>query len=74
MVRRLTSENIVHFIETGTSGGRDYEVMDYLPGGNLSRFAATGDRGALPAHEVTEIVRQVAAGLEELHRTGHRAP
>jgi serine/threonine protein kinase len=69
MVRTLRSDNIVHFIETGISAGRDYEVMEFLPGGNLTQFAA-GRGGALPAQTVTEVVRQVAAGLEDLHRAG----
>ena len=67
-IQSLSSENIVRFVETGTSGGRDYEVMEYLPGGNLTQLAA-GYR-ALPLSMVGEVVRQVAGGLVELHRLG----
>ena len=67
-IQSLSSENIVRFLETGTSGGRDYEVMEYLPGGNLTQLAA-GYR-ALPLSMVGEVVRQVAGGLVELHRLG----
>ena len=67
-VQALRSDNIVRFVETGTSGGRDYEVMEYLPGGNLTQLAAGS--GQLPLSTVTEVVRQVAGGLAELHRLG----
>ncbi len=66
-IRALSSDNIVRFIETGTSGGRDYEVMEYLPGGNLTQL----DPGrAQPPATVAEVVRQIADGLAELHRLG----
>lgn len=68
-VQTLRSDSIVRFAETGTSGGRDYEVMEYLPGGNLTQLAA-GRGYALPVSVVTEVVRQVAGALEELHRAG----
>ena len=67
-IQSLSSDNIVRFVETGTSGGRDYEVMEYLQGGNLTQLT-TGHR-ALPPSMVTEVVRQVAGGLAELHRLG----
>ena len=66
-IQALDSDNIVRFIETGTSGGRDYEVMEYLPGGNLTQLAPGR---AQPLDTVTEVVRQVADGLAELHRLG----
>ena len=67
-VQALWSDNIVHFVETGTSGGRDYEVMEYLPGGNLTQLAPGS--GRLPLSTVIEVVRQVAGGLAELHHLG----
>jgi eukaryotic-like serine/threonine-protein kinase len=67
-VQSLSSRNIVRFVATGTSGGRDYEVMEYLPGGNLTQLFR-GSRG-LPLSTVTEVVRQVAGGLAELHSMG----
>ena len=68
MIQSLSSDNIVRFVETGTSGGRDYEVMEYLPGGNLTQL--TTGHGALPLSMVKDVVRQVAGGLAELHRLG----
>ena len=66
-VRELSSENIARFIETGTSGGRDYEVMEYVPGGNLAKLAAA---------EAGAAGRRCPGGqagqprLAELHRHG----
>jgi hypothetical protein len=66
-IQALSSDNIVRFIETGTSGGRDYEVMEYLPGGNLTQLAP-GRAQSLAT--VAEVIRQIADGLAELHRLG----
>jgi eukaryotic-like serine/threonine-protein kinase len=68
-IRTLGSANIVRFIETGSSGGRDYEVMEYLAGGNLTQLTSS-QGGALGLNMVTEVVRQVTDGLAELHRNG----
>jgi hypothetical protein len=67
-VRDLSSDNIVRFAETGTSAGRDYEVMEYVPGGNLAKLAA--ERELMPLDSVIRVVRQVSAALAELHRHG----
>jgi tRNA A-37 threonylcarbamoyl transferase component Bud32 len=64
----LRSVNIVRFVETGNSDGRDYEVMEYLPGGNLTQLSPGQAR--LPASVVREVVRQVAGGLATLHDLG----
>ena len=50
-MRELSSGNIIRFIETGTSAGRDYEVMEYVPGGNLAKLAA--ERRPVPLDAVT---------------------
>jgi hypothetical protein len=67
-VRELRSDHIVRFIETGTAGGRDYEVMEYVPGGNLAKLAA--GRRPVPLDAVVRVVGQVSAALAELHRHG----
>lgn len=59
----LTSPHIAAILETGNGEGRDYEVIEYVPGGNL--------RTLEPApSSVTEIVTQLADGLGHLHRAG----
>jgi hypothetical protein len=65
VLSQLDSRHVVKISATGTSDGRDYEVMEYLPGGNLTRLLAGGS--PLPASLVTLIVAQVADGLVALH-------
>ncbi|MGH4026497.1 MAG: protein kinase domain-containing protein [Pseudonocardiaceae bacterium] len=60
---QLRTPNLVRVHETGQAGGRSYELMEYLPGGNLRGL--TGRR--LDTAEITEVVRQLAAGLAALH-------
>jgi serine/threonine protein kinase len=60
---RLRTANLVRVHETGQAGGRSYEVMEYLPGGNLR--ALTGR--PLDTDPIVEVVRQVSAGLAALH-------
>jgi serine/threonine protein kinase len=68
-VRSMTSPHVVRILDTGTAAGRDYEVMEYLPGGNLTELPpAPGVRLAVGV--VVEVVRQVAEGLIGLHGLG----
>ncbi len=69
----IRSKHVVRVVETGTlEGGRFFELMEYLPAGNL-RDAGAG-KHAFDTASVTEIVRQLAEGLEALHsrRITHR--
>lgn len=63
MLPRLASANIVRILETGHSDGRDYEVLEYLPEGNLRALMAR------PV-DIREVVRQLAEGLRSLHDAG----
>lgn len=60
---RLSSPHLVRVHETGQAAGRSYELMEYLPGGNLR--ARTGR--LFDTAMITEVVRQLSAGLAELH-------
>ncbi|MEO5873670.1 MAG: serine/threonine-protein kinase [Streptosporangiaceae bacterium] len=63
MLPRLASANIVRILETGHSDNRDYEVIEYLPEGNL--------RGLMTRSiDIREVVRQLAEGLRSLHDAG----
>ena len=42
VLSQLDSRHIVKISATGISDGRDYEVMEYVPGGNLTRLIAGG--------------------------------
>jgi hypothetical protein len=59
----LASDHVVRILETGHADGRDYEVIEYAPAGNLRSLMA--DR--LPA---AAVVSQLAAGLDCLHQAG----
>lgn len=66
----LTRKEIRHTVtvfEAGTEEGRDYELMEYVTGRSL----ATLDR--TPASDtavLTEVVRQVATALTQIHAAG----
>ncbi|MEV5708378.1 serine/threonine-protein kinase [Actinoallomurus sp. NPDC052274] len=61
----LDSPHVVRILETGHAEGRDYEVMEYVPAGNLRIVGSP-----LPPALVAEVVAQLAAGLERLHAAG----
>ncbi len=64
----LRTPNLVRVHETGHTvtghtAGRSYELMEYLPAGNLRSL--TGRR--FDTATITEVVRQLATGLAVLH-------
>ncbi|MCW2918323.1 MAG: serine/threonine protein kinase, partial [Actinomycetia bacterium] len=65
----LESPHVVRILETGHADDRDYEVIEYLPAGNL-RALVPADHPSLDPALVTEVVVQLAAGLDRLHRAG----
>ncbi|MCP2336653.1 protein kinase domain-containing protein [Actinomadura rupiterrae] len=62
----LGSPHVVRILETGSAGGRDYEVAEYAEHGNLR----TVMDGPLDAGTVGEVVGQLAAGIKALHDAG----
>lgn len=64
----LTSAHVIRILQTGTAGGRDYEVMEYLGGGNLRGLAPVGR--PMASEQVAAIVRQLCDGLACLHASG----
>ncbi|HEV7932092.1 MAG TPA: serine/threonine-protein kinase, partial [Actinomadura sp.] len=59
----LDSAHVVRILETGHADGRDYEVIEYAPAGNLRALMTSGVA-------VSEVLSQLAAGLGCLHRSG----
>ncbi|MEV6544222.1 protein kinase [Streptomyces sp. NPDC051665] len=67
-IPRLNHRYVVQILETGEAGQRDYELMEYVSGGNLARFV--GQRTDATDAMVTETVRQIASALSALHEVG----
>lgn len=64
----LNSTHIVRILETGQAAGRDYECMEYLPGGNLLTLVADGT--TVPTHTIHQVIEQVTHALDALHGAG----
>ncbi|TNY35145.1 serine/threonine-protein kinase [Thermomonospora catenispora] len=62
----LDSPHVMRILETGHADGRDYELSEYAPAGNLRALLT----GPVPPAAVAEIAAQLTAGLEALHRAG----
>lgn len=60
---QLCTPNLVRVQETGQAAGRSYEIMEYLPAGNLR--ARTGRQ--LDTATITDLVGQLTEGLAALH-------
>lgn len=57
---------IADIFETGTTpDGREYELMEYIPGGSLARYDLKGNATA-----ITTIILRVAMALDACHRSG----
>ncbi|MGV9365783.1 protein kinase domain-containing protein, partial [Amycolatopsis sp. NPDC003731] len=61
--------HVVGYEETGVDSDRFYEVMPHLTGGTLLDMRHRHPAGVAP-DVLTEIVRQLASGLAEIHRAG----
>ena len=56
---------VADIFETGTTpDGREYELMEYIPGGSLARYDLRGNAAA-----ITTIVLRVAMALDACHRS-----
>jgi YVTN family beta-propeller protein len=64
----LEHPNVVPVYEAGESDGVLYISMRYVDGPNLSQALAL--RGHLPVEQVSELVAQLAAGLDAAHQHG----
>ncbi|MBA9003802.1 protein kinase domain-containing protein [Thermomonospora cellulosilytica] len=62
----LDSPHVMRILETGHADGRDYELSEYAPAGNLRALMS----GPVPPATVVEVVAQLAAGLTALHGAG----
>jgi eukaryotic-like serine/threonine-protein kinase len=68
-VNQIGHRNIIDIFAFGTlPDGREYFVMEYLPGRSLE--AELRSRGALPLREVLAIVDEVLSALRSAHEVG----
>jgi serine/threonine protein kinase len=66
---RLDTTHLVAVVETGTSvSGRLFEILEYAAAGTLRSLV--DNRGRIDSAELSDMVRQIAAGLDTLHRAG----
>ncbi|MFF7334753.1 protein kinase [Streptomyces sp. NPDC008150] len=68
-IPQLRTSRVVRFVETGEAGQRDYEIMEFVRGGNLAEFVESRPTDG-PFAMVTETVRQIADALVALHEVG----
>jgi eukaryotic-like serine/threonine-protein kinase len=62
----LESPHVVRILETGHADGRDYELTEYAPAGNLRALMT----GPIEPELIERLVAQLADGLAALHRAG----
>ncbi|MFE3205728.1 serine/threonine-protein kinase [Embleya sp. NPDC059237] len=65
----IDAAHVVRILETGQAGRRDFELMEYVRGGNLAELVGRDGTGADP-RLVTEVVAQIASVLTRLHAAG----
>ena len=65
---QLQHENLVRIYDFGESEGRFFLVMEYIEGKTTATFIH--ERGPMPPATAVRLVRQVALGLEHVHRKG----
>ena len=67
-VGKLEHPNIVRAMDAGEENGTHYIAVEYIDGVDLATWIRR--HGPAPIRQACEIVRQVAVGLDALHRAG----
>src|SRR5690606_4495397 len=65
-IRNMRTTHVVRILRTGEDDGQDYELQEYIGGGSLADTLAGGT--PWPPDRITEVVRQLADALTDLHR------
>ena len=68
LVRAVRSPYVVRALDSGCLGGRDFLVMELIPGRTLDCWIKANRR--LPVRWACECARQVAIGLQHVHESG----
>lgn len=69
VISQLKHPNIVEWLEQGTSKGRFWFAMEYVPGSNLEDLAVA-NQGVYPITQACRMAAQVLKGLEHAHSLG----
>ena len=64
------SNQVINFIEEFTMQDQTYLVTKLASGGDLIGYLDTFDGNRLPEKRASQIVRQIALGLQEIHSNG----
>lgn len=67
LARQVTHPNVCRIFDVGRDGGRLYLTMELIQGGTLSVLLR---QGRMTAEDALPLARQIAAGLDALHRQG----
>jgi eukaryotic-like serine/threonine-protein kinase len=65
---QLQHENLVRIYDFGESNARYFLVMEYIEGKTIGNLIS--EQGPMPPAAAARLVRQVALGLEHVHRKG----
>jgi eukaryotic-like serine/threonine-protein kinase len=65
---QVSHRNVVRIYDIGEAEGTKFISMEYLDGKDLATLIH--ERGAIPALEAAEIVRQICCGLDAAHAEG----
>lgn len=68
IARRVTHPNVCRIFDAGHDGGRLFLTMELLEGETLAEYLRR--QGKLAPEAALPILRQIAAGLDALHRRG----
>jgi len=68
--RKITHPNVVRVFDFGSWGEITFLTMEYIPGKTLSQWVRDGDEKKCNLRQKVEILRGIAAGLQEAHKLG----
>ena len=66
VLKKIKHENIVMFIDLKKSSGHFYLILEYCPGGDLSKFIQS--RGLISEDVAKKFLHDISAGLLVIHK------
>lgn len=65
---KVNHPNVVSIYDIGTQEGKAFIAMEYIEGGDLSKYLR--HKGRLPVREAVNFISQACSALEAVHRAG----